>query len=89
MIVRNKMLFQSAAQVVWMAQSRCQEHDYPVMLHAVPLIIMCNDWLLDAREDEAEHVSWCQANSVLVQVTRPLWKEPGDGGLPFGPAHGR
>jgi hypothetical protein len=87
MICKNKALYQAGSNIIWLAQSKCQEHAYPIFLHGVPLIILCNDWLEDACEVDAELVSWCRANSVVVRVNQPLWVEPDDGSLQLGPAH--
>ena len=86
MAVRNKALFQAGTNVVFLGQSRCQEHSYPLLLHAVPLVIMTNDWLQGATESDVELVSWCRANSVVVNVSEPLWVEPDDGSLRLRPA---
>ena len=76
MVLKNRALFQSGVNVLWLCQSRCQEHAVPVLLHGIALVVCCNDWLEDAKPGEEDMVNWCEANSVVVQVTEPLWEEP-------------
>jgi hypothetical protein len=74
MVVSNKWAFQAQDEKVWMAQTRCQIAAYEVWLWAKPIIVCCNDWLhgVDPVAD-AKNVDWLASNSVVVQVTEPLF----------------
>ena len=72
-IVTNKLVFQASIDGVVLGQSQCNEHAYRVWLYGVPLIISVNDWM-EGIPEGSEEGKWLQKNSVLIQVTEPLWK---------------
>jgi len=74
MVAGNKWALQAQDESVWMAQTRCQIASYQVWLWAKPIIVCCNDWLhgADATTD-GKTIGWLEANSVVVQVTQPLF----------------
>ena len=72
MVVANKQVFQAGLDEVMLGQSACNEHAYSAWLYAVPMVVSTNNWLLGATEEE---VSWLQKNSIVVDVTEPMWWE--------------
>ena len=71
MVVNNKQLFQAGLDLCQLGQSQCNQHSYTTWLYAIPLIISTNDWLRDITDEGEKH--WLEANSVLVEVTEPLF----------------
>jgi hypothetical protein len=75
MVASNKWAFQAQDEPVWMAQTRCQIASYEVWLWAKPIIVCCNDWLHGADPAvDGKTVGWLETNSVVVQVTEPLFE---------------
>jgi hypothetical protein len=74
MVAANKWAFQAQDEHVWLAQTRCQIASYRKWLWRTPVIICCNDWLhgADGAADDI-NVRWLAVNSVVVQVTEPLF----------------
>ena len=72
MVFKNKQVFQAGVDTVMLGQSNCNEHAYGVWLYGVPLVVSTNDWLLGAND---EQVAWLSANSVVIDVTEPMWVE--------------
>ena len=72
MVFGNKQIFQAGLDDITLGQSTCNEHAYRVWLYAVPLIVSTNDWLLGASE---EQIAWLSQNSVVLNVTEPMWLE--------------
>ena len=72
MVFRNKQVFQAGVDVVMLGQSNCNEHAYACWLYGIPLVVSTNDWLVGASVDQA---AWLNANSVVIQVTEPMWLE--------------
>ena len=72
MVIGNKALFQAALEQVSLGQSTCNAYSYQVWLYAVPLIVSCNEWMQGA---EAHEKAWLDKNSVVVNVTEPLWRD--------------
>ena len=72
MAIGNKALFQAALEQVSLGQSTCNAYSYQVWLYAVPLIVSCNEWMQGA---EAHEKDWLDKNSVVVNVTEPLWRD--------------
>jgi hypothetical protein len=72
MVFRNKQVFQAGVDVVMLGQSNCNEHAYACWLYGIPLVVSTNDWLIGASDDQA---AWLNANSVVIQVTEPMWLE--------------
>ena len=55
-----------------LGQSNCNEHAYACWLYGIPLVVSTNDWRVGASDDQA---AWLNANSVVIQVTEPMWLE--------------
>ena len=72
MVIGNKALFQSGLEQVSLGQSTCNAHVFQVWLYAVPLIVSCNEWMEGADANER---AWLDKNSVVVNVTEPLWRD--------------
>ena len=72
LVFRNKALFQAGIDQVSLGQSTCNNHAYSIWLYAVPLIVSTNDWMLGAEDHERD---WLSKNSVLLNVTEPLWQD--------------
>ena len=72
MVCRNKQVFQAGLDQVQLGQSQCNQHAYTAFVYAMPIIVCTNDWLVGATRDQAD---WCHANSVLVQVDEPMWRD--------------
>lgn len=72
MVCRNKQVFQAGLDQVQLGQSQCNQHAYSVFMYAMPIIVCTNDWLVGATKDQAD---WCHANSVLVNVNEPMWRD--------------
>jgi hypothetical protein len=70
MVFNNKQVFQAGVDVVMLGQSNCNEHAYAVWLYGIPLVVSTNDWLVGASD---EQVAWLNANSVVIEVTEPMW----------------
>ena len=72
MVIGNKALFQAALEQVTLGQSTCNAYAYQVWLYGVPIIVSCNDWMHGAEDHER---AWLDKNSVVVNVTEPLWRD--------------
>ena len=75
MVLAQKKLFQAGAAWVHLGCSVTNCHAYRVFVHGVMMIICCNTWTaelhaLKFREDR----EWLETNSVVVEVTAPLWE---------------
>ena len=72
LVIGKKALFQASLEQVALGQSTCNGYAYQVWLYAVPLIVSCNEWMQGA---EAHERAWLDKNSVVVNVTEPLWRD--------------
>lgn len=70
MVFANKQVFQAGLDEVMLGQSACNEQAYCCWLYAVPMVVSTNNWLLNAKEEEMD---WLVKNSVVVDVTEPMW----------------
>ena len=82
MVFANKQVFQAGLDEVMLGQSACNEHVYSAWLYAVPMVVSTNDWLLGAKDEE---VAWLEKNSVVVDVSEPMWCEEALMALTDGP----
>jgi len=66
MVIKNKMLFQSAVDGVQLMQSRCQQFARWRFLYQTAMIVCTNQWLPD--DERTDHRDWLRQNSVHVRV---------------------
>lgn len=72
MVVANKALFQAGIDPVLLAQSKCNDYAYSVFVYGMPMVVCTNDWDIGVSPHDRE---WLDKNSVVIQVTEPLWEE--------------
>jgi hypothetical protein len=75
MVLANKLLFQASNQIISVAQSRCQQHAFSVLLERVPLVCLSNDWTTKMSQLNEEGQDWLRCNSVVIHVREPLWEQ--------------
>jgi hypothetical protein len=72
LVIKNKMLFQSAVDGVQVMQSRCQQFARWKFLYQTAMIVCTNHWLAD--DERTEHRDWLRQNSVLLRVRESCYR---------------
>lgn len=75
MVLANKKLMQAPAAEVALGSSSTNIYSYKVWVHSVLLIVCSNTWMRELGALSEEDREWLQTNSVVIQVTEPLWKQ--------------
>ena len=75
MVLRNRKVFQAPNAMVELGQSKTNCHSYQCYLNDTLLCIASNSWTAAVDACSAASREWIKANQVLVQVTRPLWRD--------------
>ena len=76
MVLRQKNLFQAPSVPVSLGNSTTNCHAYSVFVSGIGLIIASNTWMAELDQLACdEDRTWLMANSILVQVTSPLYVE--------------
>ena len=75
MVLANKKLMQAPAAEVALGSSSTNIYSYKVWVHSVLLIVCSNTWMRVLGALSEEDREWLQTNSVVIQVTEPLWKQ--------------
>ena len=76
MVLRQKKLFQAPAVPVTLGCSTTNCHAYSVFVSGIGLMIASNTWMAELDQLACdEDRKWLMANSILVQVTSPLYVE--------------
>jgi hypothetical protein len=71
--VRQKKLFQAPAAEVLLGASATNCHSYKVWVSGKRLVVSTNVWRAQVQQMPAVDAAWLDANSVVVDITTPLW----------------
>ena len=72
-VVSQRKLFQAAPSMVQLGCSSTNCHAYSVCVYRVMMVLCSNNWRSSLGQlNDADH-EWVSANSVVVDVTEPLW----------------
>ena len=74
-VLRNKRLFQGHQLAATMVVSPTNRDSYRVCLHGIGLVIASNTWQDELKQMKNQEVCWLDANSVVVEVTSPLYSD--------------
>lgn len=72
-ILKAKKLFQAGNSFVLLGASSTNCHAYSVYVWRTRLIVATNTWSAELKKATAEDREWLITNSVVVQVTEPLF----------------
>ena len=74
-ILNQKKLFQCPAVEVGLAASTTSCHAYKVWVHKKLFVVATNIWHHEVARLSCDDANWLQANSVVINVTEPLWEK--------------
>ena len=74
-VLLQKKLFQAPLSAVSLGQSTTGCFAYDVWVHAKLLVVASNVWHHDVHELRKADADWLAANSLVLDVSEPLWQE--------------
>ena len=83
-VVANKKIFQAPPVEVSLGNSATNCYAYTRWLHQKLLVVSTNRWFFELDNLPAVDTAWLKANSVVIHVKTPLWKDDDFRG-PWGP----
>ena len=82
-VCKNQVLFQAAPGTVMMGQAQSNDRAYSVSVHAVAMIVTCNEFFVCCPTAARR---WIEGNACLVHVRAPLFVPGGGDGEASAPA---
>ena len=74
-VLKQKLMFQAPLNVVTLGSSNTNCYAYEVWLHSVKMVLCSNKWREQVAVLDAADQEWLASNSVVIDVTAPLWMQ--------------
>ena len=74
-VLKQKLMFQAPLNVVTLGSSNTNCYAYEVWLHNVKMVLCSNKWREQVAVLDAADQEWLASNSVVIDVTAPLWMQ--------------
>ena len=74
-VAQQRKLFQAQSAAVQLGCSATNCHSYNVFVWRKKMVLASNNWEASLMELAAADREWVIANSIVLSVTEPMWKE--------------